>query len=232
MTVNKRIVCLAYSRQSGGRCIAGKVLVDRFIGGWIRPISNREDEAVRPNECRYSSSFGSHYPKVMDVIDVPLLEHKPRYHQQENWQLDPKKKWRKVGRVNWDDLEEMTDPAAPLWNGGTPGLSQRTDRIHSNRAAKFSSSLRLIHVDKLFLSVLVESTQYGTHRRRVQGRFIHCELMYRLWVTDWHYEKYYLSKNDGEYEIGECYLTVSLSKEYRGYAYKLIAAIIERHKVH
>ena len=48
-----------------------------------------------------------------------------------------------------------------------------------------------------------------------------------MWVTDPGYERTYLAKLDGAYEIGECYLTVSLGEPYEGACYKLIAAIIE-----
>ncbi len=51
---------------------------------------------------------------------------------------------------------------------------------------------------------------------------------YRLWVTDPRYERAYLAKPDGDYEIGEAFLTVSLGEPYNNACYKLIAAIIER----
>ena len=39
-------------------------------------------------------------------------------------------------------------------------------------------------------------------------------------------QRKYLAKLDGNYEIGECYLTISLGEPYQGACYKLIAAII------
>ena len=41
------------------------------------------------------------------------------------------------------------------------------------------------------------------------------------------YERTYLAKLDGSYEMGECYLTVSLGEEYEDCSYKFIAAVIE-----
>ena len=39
-------------------------------------------------------------------------------------------------------------------------------------------------------------------------------------------ERAYLAKSDGGYDIGGCYLTISLGEPYRDACYKLIAAII------
>ncbi|HXF07312.1 MAG TPA: hypothetical protein VNK45_02110 [Candidatus Acidoferrales bacterium] len=51
---------------------------------------------------------------------------------------------------------------------------------------------------------------------------------YHLWVTDPIYERAYLARSDGDYGIGESFVTVSLGEPHKGYCYKLIAAIIER----
>jgi hypothetical protein len=62
----------------------------------------------------------------------------------------------------------------------------------------------------------------------VQGRFRHEGVDYHLWVTDPVYERAYLAKPDGDYSIGDSFITVSLGEPHNGYGYKLIAAIIER----
>ena len=54
------------------------------------------------------------------------------------------------------------------------------------------------------------------------------DVLYHLWVTDPGYEREYLLKPDGDYEIGETFLTVSLGEPLNDYCYKLVAAIIER----
>jgi hypothetical protein len=47
-------------------------------------------------------------------------------------------------------------------------------------------------------------------------------------VTDPGYERTYLARPDGSYEIGESFLTISLGEPYNDYYYKLVAAIIPR----
>ena len=60
----------------------------------------------------------------------------------------------------------------------------------------------------------------------MQGRFRHADRKYALWVTDPGYERIYLAKPDGTYDLGGCYVTVSLGEPYQDACYKLIAAII------
>ena len=55
MPMFKRIVCLAISRKTGGLCVAGKELINGQPAGWIRPISDRKDEEVSIEECRYEN---------------------------------------------------------------------------------------------------------------------------------------------------------------------------------
>ena len=90
-----------------------------------------------------------------------------------------------------------------------------------------SGSLRLIHLERLALKVFAPGEAFGNSKRRVQGRFIHAHRDYALWVTDPVYECAHLTKSDGSYEIGECYLTISLGEAYDGFCHKLIAAIME-----
>ena len=92
-----------------------------------------------------------------------------------------------------------------------------------------SSSLRLIRVDALELRVFAPGEAFGNSKRRVQGRFDHAGNDYALWITDPVYERGYLSKLDGSYELGACYMTVNLGEPYEGSYHKLLAAIIEPH---
>lgn len=96
MATVKRIVCLANSRKLNGRCVAGKELAGGRPGGWVRPVSAREHEEVSEYERQYEDGSD---PRVLDTMDVPLLDPRPRGYQQENWLLDPDQYWVKVGRA-------------------------------------------------------------------------------------------------------------------------------------
>ena len=221
----KRIVCLANSRKLSGRCIAGKEIMGRHVRGWIRPVSDRPSEEVSEHERQYEDGSD---PRVMDIVDIPLLGHRPTGFQQENWLLDPNRYWVNVGPIAWDDLERLVDPMEPLWHNNDHTQAGLNDRIPTAIAQTVGDSLRFLHVKKLTLSVFAPGARFGNPKRRVQGRFGHDRVNYHLWVTDPRYERKYLRQPNGDYEIGECFLTISIGEQpYRGGHYKLIAAIIE-----
>ena len=119
------------------------------------------------------------------------------------------------------------DPVDGLWINGHHTFSGSNDKVPEDLTSGVSSSLRLIRVDALELRVFAPGEAFGNPKRRVQGRFDHAGHYYALWVTDPVYERGYLSKPDGTYEIGRCYVTVSLGEPFDGSCYKLIAAIME-----
>ena len=225
MAITKRIVCLANSRKLNGRCIAGRELVSGSPGAWIRPVSEREKQEVSEYERQYEDGSD---PKLLDVIDIPFLEHRPGEYQPENWLLDPKVYWSKVDKFSWGELELFLDSEGSLWQNGFHTYNGMNDKIPLEEAQKETSSLKLIHVDKVHLNVFVPGEIFGNSKRRVQAQFHFSESEYALWVTDPDIERYYLARADGDYELSECYLTVSLGEPYDGYCYKLVAAIIEK----
>ena len=225
MVTVKRIICLANSRKLSGRCVAGIELSGDQPGGWIRPVSAREHEEVSEYERQYEDGSD---PRVFDIMDVPLLDARPKGYQQENWLLDPAHYWVKVDRAVWNDLQRFIDPVGPIWINGHSTYNGLNDTIPLSLAASLDSSLRLVRTDRLTLSVFNPGETFGNSKRRVQGRFRQDGIEYWLWITDPVCELKYLSKPDGEYEIEECLLTISLGEPYKDDCYKLIAGIIER----
>ena len=94
---------------------------------WIRPVSNRENESISERERRYADGND---PELLDIIDVPLLNPKPKGYQQENWLLNTSRQWRKVGRLSSDDLPQLADPEAPRCGPtGSPPVAARTTKF-------------------------------------------------------------------------------------------------------
>src|SRR5258708_21359494 len=102
MTMIKRIVCLANSRKMSDRCVAGRELSEVGIAGqWIRPISDRPNEAILISEMRYENHSE---PRLLDIVDIPLLEPRGKPNQPENWLINPRYYCEKVGECGYNDL--------------------------------------------------------------------------------------------------------------------------------
>ena len=223
--IAKRMVCLANSRKKGDRCIAGKeLLADGSPGDWVRPVSGREDEAVNEIERRYRDGTE---PAVLDVIDVPLIEARPKGHQQETWLLNPGHYWTREKRISVEDLHRLVDRSERLWINGYQTYHGCNDRLPLECADPLDRSLRFICVEALDLYVFAPGESFGNRTRRVHGWFSYANDEYGLRVTDPIYEQKYRGLPYGPHSLGRCYLTVSLGEPYKGYVYKLIAAIIE-----
>lgn len=219
----KRFVCLANSRKLHGRCIAGRELLAGIPGEWIRPVSDREHEEVSEVERQYEDGSD---PRVLDIIDVPLIEPRPSSHQPENWLLDPDRYWSKVGDFERGNLGSLIDAPGPIWINGHHTYNGLNDHVPLEDVGDTGGSLKLIAVDRLELQVYRPGAAFGNPKRRVQAKFSFNNTDYNLWVTDPRIETEYLAQADGIYDLGSSYLTISLGEPLKGCCYKLVATII------
>lgn len=221
MAETKRILCVANSRKLSGRCVAGiEILDDDEMAGWIRPVSARPTHEVSELEREYRDGSD---PKVLDIIDIPLLSHRPDGFQTENWLLDTDNYWVRRGGADWAFLEPLLTEARPLWLNGFSSSNGENDRVPDENTATFRDSLRLIRVRGATLRVMD-----GFRRREVRAGFTHAGGTYWLKVTDPVIERMAKQKENGDYRLGESAFTVSLGETFQGYAYKLVAAIMRR----
>jgi len=229
MTTVKRIVCLANSKKMSGRCLAGRELSAGGAGQWIRPVSSRPSEEVSEDERQYDDGKD---PRLLDVIDVPLLQPVPHACQTENWLLDSSQYWRRIRRANWSELQAYVEDPPTLWVNGYSTYHGEHDEIPQAEADQLPRSLYLIRVTGVDLRVFAPQEAFGNPKRRVQARFQHGDVKYSLWITDPDIEREYKALNDGSYVLGQCCLTVSLGEPYRAkgsdYRYELVAAVIQR----
>ncbi len=64
-----QIVCLANSRKTSGRCIAGKEIdATGKVGCWIRPISARFSHEISEEDRRYPNGETA---QILDIIEIP-----------------------------------------------------------------------------------------------------------------------------------------------------------------
>ena len=220
----KRILCLANSRKLHGRCVAGVELIDGKPAGWVRPVSARQHQEVSEYERQYEDGSD---PRMLDIIDIPLLSPAPHGYQQENWLLDPQEYWQRNVRIGWSDLPRFASPVGPLWIDGASTYNGLHDSIPMALAVTLDSSLKLVRVPFVTLRVGAPGEVFGNTKRRVQARFFYAGKMYAMWVTDPGYEREFLALDNGEYNLGQSFLTISLGEPFNGSVYKMVAAMLE-----
>ncbi len=218
---HKRIVCLANSRKSAGRCIAGKEFP--APGTWLRPVSTRPTAELSNEERAYSNGA---FPSLLDVIDIPLLAPKLHTFQPENIEIDSARQWEKAGTLPFRSLAPFLDPPAPLWLTGYSSGYGSNDRVPLEQAPACSGSLRLIQPEQLVVRVKTEGKEIDEPKRRVRAAFRHCGDFYHLVVTDPDTEAILFAKPDAEYRFQGAFLTISLGEPFANWCYKLAAALL------
>lgn len=225
----KTIVCLANSKKTSGRCIAGKELVGGKLGNWIRPISRSPTHEISLTERRYKDGTSA---EVLDIIEVPLVRGVPAAHQTEN-HLIAARSWRKIGEATWTQIQRGIDALqGSLWLDGHSTQHGTNDKVPEAMLPTLEDSLRLVKVANLRLLVEFEPGFQGRPgKRKVRASFQLEGTRYRLAVTDPVFEAKYLAKPDGAYNLGPATLCLSLSEPMFGFAFKLVATILLKDKL-
>jgi hypothetical protein len=222
----KTIICLANSKKPpSGRCIAGKEVEDEVVGGWIRPVSNRPKHEVSEDERSYDNG---RKVQLLDIVTVPFRSVSPLGHQIENHTLHDEYYWTKEGTATWHQVNAIVDPNDRVfWSHSQSTYHGHNDKVAEDDLAQIGSSLRLTRVHDLTIRVQSEDGYQGApSRRRVRGEFTLLGQHYLLSVTDPVVEEQYLARNNGEYNIGEAILCISLVEVHYGYAFRVIASVI------
>jgi len=218
----KQIICLANSRKLKGRCIAGIEISDAQDSIWIRPVTESPTGEIPEIECAYSLG---HPISVLDVLKVRLAGSRAKGYQQENWLIDQVQPWTYIGRAEPADLEKVISSQPTLWTNGLSSKGGVNDRIDEAAMGGINNSLQLVKVNQLYLEV--KAPYGGAGAPDLRASFTYRQNHYNLKVTDPRYETNYRSKSIGTYALRSAYLTISLAEPYKGYVYKLVAAIIE-----
>jgi hypothetical protein len=165
----KRIVCLANSRKTTGRCIAGREFDGAAWGPWVRPVSERPTHEISEEDRQFSD--GS-MPALLDVLAVPILKAQPHEYQSENHLIDDKFYWSRQGVATWDSLQDAVEnPGGPLWLNNSSSAYGENDRVADEEAAKLRRSLYLVRPKGLTIAVALEGGGMFPAKRRVRARF-------------------------------------------------------------
>ena len=227
MPYSKTIVCLANSRKLNGRCVAGREWDGKAFGKWIRPVSSSQTGELASE--RYYKDGND--PKLLDIIEIPLIEPLPHGYQTENHVVNPRERWDNQGAITLGQLlPAVENIAGPLWLNGDSTSNGVNDKIAEAAAATLKNSLVLIQPARLTMTIDTEGADFGNPRRRVRGEFSLAGQRYVLGVTDPIIEKEFRAKSDGYSRVSNSpILCVSLSEifEKQKACYKLIAGVID-----
>ncbi len=220
--VQEDVICLAFSRKHGGRCVAGLKLRE---GGWIRPVSAAADGTLLAQHYRLR---GNSEPRVLDVIRIPLDIPRPEPHQPENWVI-ASKPWSLVSRPGgseaWPVISEAISRQPLL-------LGQPGDRVSYQMLVEHPASASLSLVAPADCRFVSTNSYGGNPQARV--RFSYGGNAYNLAVTDPIWELSISGRPEGQYQAADLKLderrllfTISLGEPFEGNCYKLVAAIFE-----
>ncbi|WP_407941074.1 dual OB domain-containing protein [Methylotetracoccus oryzae] len=220
-----RIICLATSRKCSGRCIAGKTLGSESFGAvWVRPVSGRPSHEISDQERRYANG---HAVKLLEILDVPCLYAQPDRHQSENILIDDRCCWTYRGTATSGLVTRCVDEPEPLWTTGYSTLHGRNDRVPEHLLDPGKGSLRFIALNGLTLDAGPKAPQFGNQKFVVRASFDYAGSCYTLDVTDPIWESECCRRGQGRFSLGPVLACISLGTLWEGYAYKLVASIIE-----
>jgi hypothetical protein len=166
----------------------------------------------------------------LDVIEIPMIGAAPLLYQSENYVIDQNYYWTKAGELLWNDLSDLVDEPPALWPNGDSTSHGKNDRVSLEKASKLTNSLYFIKLQNLLLRVRKEGVGFESPKRRVRAHFTYRNVQYGLIVTDPHAERMFLANPDGDHELKETYLCISLGEPFIGSCYKLVAAIISKER--
>ena len=224
MSYVKRILCLANAYKNGGTCVAGIEIESpqAVRGGWIRPVSARPTTELTRYECQYQNN---QIPRVLDILDVPLLRPTPQLHQTENHLIDAARPWVKVGEYPRNQLGKLCDQPRGLWTNGGSSVWGHFDCVSQTEVRSERHSLLLIQPKDFTVHVEIS---HPDAKRAYRGNFTYNDRYYSFSLTDPLARGAFAGHMEGDYRVRDTYICVSLTMPFVRDArcYKLVAAII------
>jgi len=202
------MVCLASSYKCEGRCYAGKEVLDNRIGGWLRPVSNSPTGEISLEQCRYADGT---LPKLLDIIEVPMLRPEPLHHQTENHLIDAGAPWSKAGEFNPRALSQLQDRPATLWLNTDHTQKGSNDCVSKAEAMAFPNSLLFIAPDNMSIQVVCRPWK---NKKTCRALFQYNGARYNLSLTDPAVIFAFSHKDDGTYPLTRASICVSLTEPY------------------
>ncbi|HAW0319000.1 TPA: hypothetical protein JLI98_002156 [Escherichia coli] len=219
-----RLVLLAASAKRKHYCLAGRKWHEDETHLWIRPVGNSlpdDNDALTTREIQFKDY---RIPQVLDVVDVHLLRKANHPVQAENFLIDTSFRWKKVGTLPVNKLDQFVEYPDTLWFNPQQHYGVN-DCFPSQLINGQTNSLYFIIIEDLVIRV---SHSSYNRRKRYHGLFEYNQINYKISITDTIIYSTYGQKEDGDYHYGKCYATLSMAPfSERNECYKFLAALIK-----
>ena len=211
-----KIVCLANSNKEGGRCIAGieldennNAILENGHPKWIRPICLTLHGEVPTHLVSFV--------KILDIIEMDVTGYpEVRNYQSENV-LFRENSIKVSGHYDTQHLNQLCDNRDLIFGN-------RGKAVHSENIGSLLYSLMLIKTNKF--EVIKKTYADNPNNHQIRLLFLYNGHQYDFPVTDpeflhnYHRNEHFI---DG---LNEMFLSLSLTVEWMGWYYKLVAGII------
>ena len=221
----KRLIILACSYRPGGRCVAGIELVDNVCSGWVRPVCSTGDGQVHESDRVCDNGK---IAMKLSIVEIELGERQNHPIQRENILFDHGVKWKYIRsyRCSHEFLAPLVEKPEILWENDTHSTEGINDKVPIRAGDQPRQSLYFIRPTQLFVHIATEGEAFGNPHRKVRARFIYNGVEYMLSLMDAGILDEYKNHKNGEYQIKNAYMTVSLAGEHLNHYWKIAAAII------
>ena len=146
--MEKSVILLAKSYKHHNYCVAG---IDRMTGEWIRFVSDNATIQHAISQEDMACENGT-IPDVMDIVNVRCLSYSPSEHQSENYLIDPKYYWNKVGTATAAEVLAVHPPErfpALFYNTGKTVTDEEIQALPMTKRR----SLSLIQPSNVFINI-------------------------------------------------------------------------------
>jgi hypothetical protein len=218
MPVTRRIVILANSvKHDPGRCVAGRevraaVGARLQAGPWIRPVSTVGEGELLQEHMPVADGGGIN---LLDIFEISLLARGNDPSQPENWIINAKTPWDRVGRWPANQLGKLVEAPANLWLQPHPVRSDRATPGYIQAHPPEQS---------LYLVVPTQARLYRNQWKKYRVAFNHADAHYDLGVTDPSVSGRLSGQTD--VTLNAPTVCVSLAPAFKGYHYKVAATVI------
>jgi hypothetical protein len=231
---DKTLLILANSYKHKGRCIAGREIERRpagyALGQWVRPVSRVGEGELHEMQAYYATDSPV---AVMDVARLAVIAHARDAGQPENWYVSKNAHWRKLS-VPALPSPDLAESPADLWIDAGAKQDRMSHAFLQDHP--LLQSLWVIRPDSLELRFWTEKDGFdGRDRPRRQAAFKYNRRFYDWSLTD----PVAIASHAApfppagqlpivvQFPAGKIpLLCVSLTPEFNGYHYKVVATII------